>query len=57
MCDLQAAPVLVVGTNSGSVKVLRLTGPLGYIDNVDREVQSQLLKSAVEANMSRSQAR
>lgn len=46
---------MVVGTSAGTVKVLRLTGPLGQLDSVDCEGQMQLLQAAIEANMSKAE--
>ena len=52
----QEAPVLVVGSSTGSVKVLRLTGSLSQIDGVDKEAQAQLFNAAAEANISSAKA-
>ena len=53
---VQDAPILAVGTSTGAVKVIRMTGPLAQIDDVNHELQGKNLDAAVEANLSLSRA-
>ena len=53
---MQDAPILVVGTSTGAVKVLRLTGQLGQTDGNDPDVQAKFLQATVQANLSSARA-